>query len=99
MRDLTIDFNRTFNSEGTVVAKGDGWLEIEFPEDYLCDIVNGCLRFRDAEGTVYPFSNPAGVRRREARTRRSVPRTTGCRTGRSRPKNAPTATSAFCAKT
>lgn len=39
------------------MAKGDGWLEIEFPEDYLCDIVNGCLRFRDAEGTVYPFSN------------------------------------------
>lgn len=57
VRDLTIDFTRTFNSEGTVVAKGDGWLEIEFPEDYLCDIVNGCLRFRDAEGTVYPFSN------------------------------------------
>lgn len=57
IRDLTIDFTRTFNSEGIVEAAGDGWLEIRFPEDYLCDIVNGCLRFRDTEGTVYPFSN------------------------------------------
>ena len=55
--DLTIDFIRTFHSEGIVEATGDGWLEIRFPEDYLCDIVNGCLRFRDTEGTVYPFSN------------------------------------------
>lgn len=55
--DLTIDFTRTFHSEGVVEAAGDGWLEIRFPEDYLCDIVNGCLRFRDTEGTVYPFSN------------------------------------------
>ena len=57
IRDLTVDFTRTFNSEGIVEAAGDGWLEIRFPEDYLCDLVNGCLRFRDAEGTVYPFSN------------------------------------------
>lgn len=55
--NLTIDFTRTFNSEGIVEATGDGWLEIRFPEDYLCDIVNGCLRFRDTEGTLYPFSN------------------------------------------
>ena len=55
--DLTIDFIRTFHSEGIVEATGDGWLEIRFPEDYLCAIVNGCLRFRDTEGTVYPFSN------------------------------------------
>ena len=57
IRDLTIDYTRTFNSEGVVVAKGEGWLEIDFPDDYRCDIVNGCLRFRDDEGTVYPFSN------------------------------------------
>lgn len=57
IRDLSIDFTRTFHSEGIVRAKGDGWLEVEFPEDYRIDIVNGCLRFRDNEGTVYPFSS------------------------------------------
>lgn len=55
--DLTIDYTRTFNSEGRVAAKGNGWMEIDFPDDYLFDIVNGCLQFRDDEGTVYPFSN------------------------------------------
>lgn len=57
IRDLEIDYTRTFHSEGVVKATGPGWLEIEFPEEYRCDIVNGCLRFRDEEGTVYPFSN------------------------------------------
>lgn len=57
IRDLTIDFTRTFNSEGRIVAVGEGWIELAFPEDYVCDLVNGCLRFRDKEGTVYPFSN------------------------------------------
>ena len=53
VRDLTIDFTRTFNSEGTVVAKGDGWLEIEFPEDYLCDIVNGSAYYGDDATLIF----------------------------------------------
>lgn len=57
IRNLNIDFTRTFHSEGRVVTGGEGWLEIAFPEDYRCDLVNGCLRFRDGDGTVYPFSN------------------------------------------
>ena len=57
IRDLSIDFTRTFNSEGVVVAKGKGWLEIRFPEEYRYRIVNGCLQFYDEQGTVYPFSN------------------------------------------
>lgn len=57
IRNLSIDYTRTFHSEGVVMAKGPDWLELEFPDDYFCDIVNGCLRFRDAEGTVYPFSS------------------------------------------
>lgn len=98
VRDLTIDFTRTFNSEGTVVAKGDGWLEIEFPEDYLATsstaaCVSAMPRVRCTPSPTCWSSTPCGA------NRRSVPRTTGCRTGRSRPKNAPTATSAFCAKT
>ncbi|WP_196017021.1 right-handed parallel beta-helix repeat-containing protein [Alistipes senegalensis] len=57
IRNLSIDYTRTFNSEGVVVAKGDGWLELEFPEEYKTEIADGCLRFRDDEGRGYPFSN------------------------------------------
>lgn len=57
VENLSIDFTRTFHSEGIIAGKGQGWLEIDFPDDYVCDIINGCLRFRDAEGIVYPFSN------------------------------------------
>lgn len=57
IRDLSIDFTRTFNSEGVVVGKGKGWLDIRFPEEYRFRTVNGCLQFYDEQGTVYPFSN------------------------------------------
>ncbi len=57
VENMSIDFTRTFHSEGIIADKGEGWLEIDFPDDYVCDIINGCLRFRDKEGIVYPFSN------------------------------------------
>lgn len=55
--NLKVDFTRTFHSEGIIAARGEGWLDIRFPEDYRCEISDGCLRFRDDEGTIYPFSN------------------------------------------
>ena len=57
IRDLSIDYPRTFHSEGIVRAAGPGWLDVEFPEEYVCDLSDGCLRFLDDEGTVYPFSS------------------------------------------
>lgn len=57
IRDLSIDYTRTFHSEGIVRAAGPGWLDVEFPEEYVCDLSDGCLRFLDDEGTVYPFSS------------------------------------------
>lgn len=57
IRDLSIDYARTFHSEGIVRAAGPGWLDVEFPEEYVCDLSDGCLRFLDDEGTVYPFSS------------------------------------------
>ena len=57
IRDLTIDFTRTFHSEGVVRAAGPGWLDLEFPEEYRCDLAEGCLRFLDDEGRVYPYSS------------------------------------------
>lgn len=57
INDLSIDYTRTFHSEGVVTAKGPGWLELEFPDDYLYEVVDGRLRFRDAQGTTYPYSS------------------------------------------
>ena len=57
IRDLSIDYTRTFHSEGIVRAAGPGWLDVEFPGEYVCDLSDGCLRFLDDEGTAYPFSS------------------------------------------
>lgn len=57
IENLDIDFVRTFHSEGTVVATGNGWLELSFPENYGCEVTNGILRFRDASKTVYPYAS------------------------------------------
>lgn len=57
IKDLSIDYTRTFHSEGVVTAKGPGWLELEFPDDYLYEVADGHLRFRDAQGTIYPYSS------------------------------------------
>lgn len=57
VKDLSIDYTRTFHSEGVVTAKGPGWLELEFPDDYLYEVTDGHLRFRDAQGTIYPYSS------------------------------------------
>ena len=50
-------YTRTFHSEGIVRAAGPGWLDVEFPGEYVCDLSDGCLRFLDDEGTAYPFSS------------------------------------------
>ncbi len=55
--NLKVDYTRTFNSEGVIVGRGDGWLDIRFPDDYIYSVQDGVLRFRDGEGTVYPYSN------------------------------------------
>jgi hypothetical protein len=57
IRNLSIDYTRTFHSEGEIVDKGSGWLEIKFPEDYISEISNDCLYFRDNNYIYYPFSS------------------------------------------
>lgn len=57
IKDLSIDYTRTFHSEGTVKAVGDGWLDLSFPDDYIYKIDNGLLHFYDENGTVYPYSH------------------------------------------
>ena len=57
VKDLTIDFTRAFVSEGRVTAAGKGFFEVEFPEHYSVDLLQGSLRFREPDREVYPFSS------------------------------------------
>lgn len=54
---INIDFARTFHSEGIVEAVGNDCVDVRFPEDYNLQFMSGCLYFRDAAGTRYPYSN------------------------------------------
>lgn len=57
IKNLHIDYTRTFHSEGTIAQSGDGWLDIAFTKDYHPSIQNGCLYFEGPDGTSYPFAN------------------------------------------
>ena len=57
IKDISIDYTRTFHSEGIIEAVGDGYLDIRFPEDYRFQIRNGCLYFNDENNIIYEFSN------------------------------------------
>ena len=55
IRNLSIDFTRTFHSEVPYGAAGNGWLDLEFPDKYRCDLTDGCLRFLDDEVVSTPI--------------------------------------------
>lgn len=57
IENLSIDFTRTFHSEGLITNVWDGGIDIKFPDDYNVNISNGYLIFSDNEGIVYPYSN------------------------------------------
>lgn len=57
INDINIDFTHTFNSQGTIMDKGDGWLELRFPEDYRIDLTSGILRIRDKNNITYPYGS------------------------------------------
>ena len=57
IKDLNIDFTHTFNSQGEIMAVGDGWLELKFPEGYKVDIQSGLLRIRDKNNITYPYGS------------------------------------------
>lgn len=57
IKDIDIDFTRTFNSEGIITDVFEGGIDVKFPDDYITDISNGFLRFKDNEGRVYKYSS------------------------------------------
>ena len=57
IENLSIDFTRTFHSEGTISNVFDGGIDIMCPEDSRVNIQTALLRFRDCQGTVYTYGN------------------------------------------
>lgn len=57
VQNLSIDYARTFHSEGAIVRAGDGWADLRFPKDYILRLSDGTLHFYDSLGNKYPFSN------------------------------------------
>lgn len=57
IRDFSMDYARTFHSEGRIERSGDGWADLRFPADYRYEIRNGDLHFSDEAGNDYPFSH------------------------------------------
>ncbi|MBE6214529.1 MAG: right-handed parallel beta-helix repeat-containing protein [Rikenellaceae bacterium] len=55
--DLNIDFTHTFNSQGEIMAVGQDWMELKFPENYNVDIQSGQLRIRDKNNITYPYGS------------------------------------------
>ena len=55
--DLNIDFTHTFNSQGEIMAVGQDWMELKFPESYNVDIQSGQLRIRDKNNITYPYGS------------------------------------------
>ncbi len=59
LRNFSIDFHRTFHSEGTILAVGDGTVDVAFSSNYPHKISNGLLTFTGHAGdekTEYPVS-------------------------------------------
>lgn len=57
IKNLSIDYIRTFHSEGLITASGKGYVDVVFDKQFPYEITNGLLRFKDSHGVIYPYSN------------------------------------------
>jgi len=57
LNNFSIDFARTFDSEGTILAVQKDQLDVSFSEKYPYKIENGLLIFTDGKKTEYPYGN------------------------------------------
>jgi parallel beta-helix repeat protein len=57
LKNFSIDFARTFHSEGLITNVGNNYIEVSFSEYYPCQIENERLKFYDREEkrSEYPF--------------------------------------------
>jgi hypothetical protein len=56
-KDFSIDWARTFHSEGRVLAVGEDSIDLEFPEQFPFKVDRGLLVFTGEGKDVYPFGN------------------------------------------
>ncbi|WP_256011721.1 right-handed parallel beta-helix repeat-containing protein [Desertivirga xinjiangensis] len=56
-RNFSIDYSRTFHSEGKILKVDNNGIDIQFSSGFPYKIDNTTLLFTDKEGTVYPWSD------------------------------------------
>ena len=58
LRNFTVDYERSFHSEGKILAVTDTYADLEIPAEYPFSIENGLLKFHDGKSgkarTFYP---------------------------------------------
>lgn len=54
---ISIDYTRPFVSESRIVAAGNGWIELAFPDEYIIKMREGQLTFVDKDNNSYPYSS------------------------------------------
>ena len=57
LKNFSIDYTRTFHSEGKIVAVGDKYIDLEISKEYPYQLDNNILIFKDNEGEKYPWAN------------------------------------------
>lgn len=55
LSNLTIDYERTFHSEGKIVNATDKYFDVVFGEEYPYEILNNRLQFIDSHQRIYPW--------------------------------------------
>jgi len=57
IKNLSVDYVRTFHSEGKIIAVNDRGFDVIFDEKYPYKIEDGQLHFYDNENNEYPYGN------------------------------------------
>ncbi len=57
LRNFSVDWERTFHSEGKVLSVDKDGMELQFSDQYPYKIDNGMLVFQDKKGVEYPYGN------------------------------------------
>jgi len=57
LKNFSVDWERTFHSEGKILSVDKDGMELQFSEKYPYKIEYGMLVFRDKKGVEYPYGN------------------------------------------
>lgn len=57
LRNFSVDWERTFHSEGKILSVDKEGMDLQFSEQYPYKIDNGMLIFVDKKGVEYPYGN------------------------------------------